>query len=619
MLGASILLAVLAPAVLATPVARSTYAVKETHYVPRKWVQKGRAPKDQMLALQIGVKQGDFDELERHLYEVSDPYHVRYGQHLSPEEVNALTQPKDEALDAVHEWLLSNGIRNFDYSPSKDWINIRISIEDAEKLLATKYSVYAHEDGTEMSRATSWSLPSHLHKHIDTIQPTTSFMRTRANLPTVSTATNLTEVYRPPGYVTPTDPIIAKACSINGTTPTCFKTLYKTLGYEQKSCGENQIGFNNFLKEVPIRPDAKLFLEQYAPEAVKGAYDYKFVSINGGPQQDNGSSPAQLAAGTNKEANLDVQTILGMTYPMPVTAFTTGGEPPQIPDLAAGDPPGNEPYLEWVTYVLKQKSLPQVISTSYGDDEQTVPAEYAKRVCNSFAQLGARGVSLLFSSGDGGAGNAAGENATECVSNDGKNTKKFLPSFPAGCPYVTTVGATQGFQPEVAAYRPAKSLGPDNKLHGYYASGSGFSEYFSRPSYQDDAVKGYLKKIGDEHKGLYNAAGRGYPDISAQGLYFEFVWNSTNGVISGTSASSPLAASVIALVNDALISAGKPTLGFLNPWLYKKGYKGFTDVLSGGNGGCNTTGFAVTKGWDAVTGFGTPIFPELVKLAKGHH
>ncbi|KAH3907945.1 hypothetical protein HBI56_151300 [Parastagonospora nodorum] len=619
MLGASILLAVLAPAVLATPVARSTYAVKETHYVPRKWVQKGRAPKDQMLALQIGVKQGDFDELERHLYEVSDPYHVRYGQHLSPEEVNALTQPKDEALDAVHEWLLSNGIRNFDYSPSKDWINIRISIEDAEKLLATKYSVYAHEDGTEMSRATSWSLPSHLHKHIDTIQPTTSFMRTRANLPTVSTATNLTEVYQPPGYVTPTDPIIAKACSINGTTPTCFKTLYKTLGYEQKSCGENQIGFNNFLKEVPIRPDAKLFLEQYAPEAVKGAYDYKFVSINGGPQQDNGSSPAQLAAGTNKEANLDVQTILGMTYPMPVTAFTTGGEPPQIPDLAAGDPPGNEPYLEWVTYVLKQKSLPQVISTSYGDDEQTVPAEYAKRVCNSFAQLGARGVSLLFSSGDGGAGNAAGENATECVSNDGKNTKKFLPSFPAGCPYVTTVGATQGFQPEVAAYRPAKSLGPDNKLHGYYASGSGFSEYFSRPSYQDDAVKGYLKKIGDEHKGLYNAAGRGYPDISAQGLYFEFVWNSTNGVISGTSASSPLAASVIALVNDALISAGKPTLGFLNPWLYKKGYKGFTDVLSGGNGGCNTTGFAVTKGWDAVTGFGTPIFPELVKLAKGHH
>jgi tripeptidyl-peptidase-1 len=71
MLGASILLAVAVAAqgVFATPIARSAYSVKETHYAPRKWSQKGRAPKRQMLALQIAVKQGDFAELERHLYE----------------------------------------------------------------------------------------------------------------------------------------------------------------------------------------------------------------------------------------------------------------------------------------------------------------------------------------------------------------------------------------------------------------------------------------------------------------------------------------------------------------------------------------------------------------------
>jgi tripeptidyl-peptidase-1 len=71
MLGASFLLtsAVLAQVVLATPIARSTYAVKETHYAPRQWTQKGRASKNLMLALQIGVKQGDFAELERNLYE----------------------------------------------------------------------------------------------------------------------------------------------------------------------------------------------------------------------------------------------------------------------------------------------------------------------------------------------------------------------------------------------------------------------------------------------------------------------------------------------------------------------------------------------------------------------
>ncbi|KAL5119287.1 hypothetical protein ACEQ8H_002774 [Pleosporales sp. CAS-2024a] len=619
MLGTSILLAVFAPAVLATPVARSTYAVKESHHVPRGWVHKGRAPKNHMLALQIGVKQGDFDELERHLYEVSDPDHARYGKYLSHDEVNALVQPKDEALEAVHEWLLSNGVSNFDYSPAWDWINIRISVEDAENLLDTKYSIYAHEDGTKLLRATSWSLPGHLHEHIDTIQPTTSFMRTKAKFPLAGAAVNISQVYEPPGYIPPTDPALKAACSINGTTPLCFKTLYKTLGYKPKSCGKSQIAFNNFLNQVPIRPDAKLFLEKYEPEAVQGAYQYKFVSIDKGPQQDNASSPAQLAARRNQEANLDVQTILGMTYPMPITAFTTGGSPPWMPDVAAGNLSvnTNEPYLVWVNYVLAQRSIPQVISTSYGDDEQTVPIEYAKRVCASFAQLGARGVSLLFSSGDGGVGGEAGQHANQCISNDGKNTTKFLPTFPASCPYVTAVGATQGFQPEVAAYRPTKSLGPDGKLHSYWASGSGFSEYFARPCYQDVAVKGYLAKIGDEHKGLYNPGGRGYPDISAQGLYFQYFWNSTLGLICGTSASAPLAASVIALVNDALMSSGRPPLGFLNPWLYKKGYQGFTDVLSGGNGGCNTTGFAVTQGWDPVTGFGTPNFPEMVKLAGG--
>lgn len=157
----------------------------------------------------------------------------------------------------------------------------------------------------------------------------------------------------------------------------------------------------------------------------------------------------------------------------------------------------------------------------------------------------------------------------------------------------------------MAAYRPANSLGPDGALHAYYASGSGFSDYFPRPSYQNHVVPAYIKSLKGEHKGLFNANGRGVPDIAAQGLYFEYVWNGTNGVISGTSASTPLTASILALVNDALISSGRPTLGFLNPWLYSKGYKGFTDILSGGNGGCNTTGFPVTKGWDAVTGFGT--------------
>jgi tripeptidyl-peptidase-1 len=62
----------------------------------------------------------------------------------------------------------------------------------------------------------------------------------------------------------------------------------------------------------------------------------------------------------------------------------------------------NEPYLDWLNFILNQTTIPQTFSTSYGDDEQTVPLDYANSVCNGFATLGARGVSIMFSSGDAG-------------------------------------------------------------------------------------------------------------------------------------------------------------------------------------------------------------------------
>jgi tripeptidyl-peptidase-1 len=155
---------------------------------------------------------------------VSDPYHSRYGQHLTHEEVVALVKPKLEGLDSVHEWLLSNGVKEFNYSPSKDWINVRISVAQAEDLLATEYSTYVHEDGTEAARTTQWSLPQHLHEHIDTIQPTTSFMRTKANAIIARQSTTAPAAPWPPAdYKPPTDKALRKACSINGTTPECCK------------------------------------------------------------------------------------------------------------------------------------------------------------------------------------------------------------------------------------------------------------------------------------------------------------------------------------------------------------------------------------------------------------
>lgn len=75
--------------------------------------------------------------------------------------------------------------------------------------------------------------------------------------------------------------------------------------------------------------------------------------------------------------------------------------------------------------------------------------------------------------------------------------------------------------------------------------------------------------------------------------------------LQGTSASSPIVASIIALLNDRLASAGRPPMGFLNPWLYKEGWQAFTDVTTGGSsvqcsGGVPVHQINATEGWDPV-------------------
>lgn len=534
---------------------------------------------------------------------VSDPDHEQYGKHLSAEEVDELIKPAKETSSLVEEWLRENGISEMSYSPARDWITVDVPVEFAERLLDTEYHNYKHEDGTVLPRATSWSLPRHLHGHIDMIQPTTAFTRKTAN---AATFVDLPEEV-PATYKTPVNSEIAKVCNVSSVTPECFATLYKTKGYRTKAANKNSVAFNNFLGEVVTLPDAEKFLAKYRPEAVSSAKTLKQISINGGPIQTGPLSANQSAEGTGKEANLDFQAIAGISWKTPIVSYSTGGSPPFIPDLETPTN-NNEPYLEWVNWVLAQRHIPPIVSTSYSESEQSIPRSYAERVCAQFAAVGARGTTLFVSSGDRGVGRD-----DTCVSNDGLNTTKYLPHFPPSCPFVTAVGATMNFEPEVSAYRPASAN------RSFYASGAGFSNYFAQPAWQRGVVPAYVElhtgAKANVSAALFNASGRAYPDLAAQGLYFAYVWNGTEGTISGTSASTPLTAGIFALVNDALLARGKSTLGFLNPWLYKKGWKALNDITSGDSYGCNTKGFPVAEGWDPVTGFGTPDFRKLLDVA----
>ena len=163
-----------------------------------------------------------------------------------------------------------------------------------------------------------------------------------------------------------------------------------------------------------------MFLQKYRPDAVSEAYSFKFEVIA------NGSDSQAFTDEYDVEGNLDVQTLIGIDYPTPLTAFTTGGEASSFKPDAETPTDKNEPYTTWLQQVLSQHDLPQTISNSYADNEQTVPIAFAERVCAGFAQLGARGITILFGSGDSGVGGVHEDTPAQCQTNDGKNTTTFL-------------------------------------------------------------------------------------------------------------------------------------------------------------------------------------------------
>ncbi|KZP17323.1 subtilisin-like protein, partial [Athelia psychrophila] len=244
-------------------------------------------------------------------------------------------------------------------------------------------------------------------------------------------------------------------------------------------------------------------------------------------------------------------------------------------------------FLDIITTLLAEKSPPLVLTTSYGlDVESDLSRSLSIALCNAYMQLTAKGVSILFATGDGGVASTPGV----------KCSATFPPTFPT-CPYVTLVGATSGV-PETGA---ALSAG-------------GFSNYFGTASWQADDVAGYLKTLGTEYSGKYNKTGRAYPDVAAQGEKVQVYVDGKVEPVAGTSCASPIFTSVIALINDQLLNAGKSPLGFLNPWLYANP-GAFNDITTGSNPGCGTKGFPAAKGWDPVTGLGTPNYVALLAAA----
>jgi len=302
----------------------------------------------------------------------------------------------------------------------------------------------------------------------------------------------------------------------------------------------------------------------------------------------------------------------------------------------------------WAQSFAKHETLPDAVSMSWGWAEdaqcsamlaQSVCStlgidseQYVARVNTEFQKIGLRGVSLIVCTQDSGAN---GKTDMGCTG------KKLHAAFPGSSPYVTAVGATMLIDAEFELENPPKAcsaLGDTYECasggkevavsfaEASFTSGGGFSTYHPMPSYQKEAVNAYLKAESSKlpPASYFNASNRAFPDISANGN--NFLINAEGWtLVGGTSASTPTIAGIAARLNDlSYKKTGKP-LGFLSPLIYqmyKEAPEAFTDITIGSNKcteeGCLPTcqGYECAKGWDPVTGLGTPVADKMMAYVE---
>ena len=513
---------------------------------------------------------------------------ITSGARLSMDQISSLRQPDPRETENILLWLASNEIT--DATVEKDWIHVRTTVTKGEELLKMKLHRYSFEDKQPVLRTTEYTVPDALLSAIDFIHPITNFM-TPAHQIIAQT-------------IPPSLPIRQRAiptCS-NVTTPDCITDRYR-IGYKSPGSGSSvRFAIGGFLDQFANYADADEFLQRTKPAIAKSRYNFSIELAHGGRN-------LQDRAQAGSAANQDIQYAMAIGYPTQITYLSTGGRGVKLDDSGNSIPKelsDNEPYLELVEHLLdfNDDILPHVLSLSYSDDELSVSRPYAERVCSLFGMLAGRGVSIVVASGDGGM--RGSRNSTCRTNNDGHNKETTMATFPGTCPWVTAVGAVTS---------------SDNPPRGAFFSGGGFSQWFERPTWQEEAVGGYVKALRGRLQGYYNPNKRAIPDISALGTGFLTVINGKDNILHGTGGSATVFASMIALVNDARLRRGKRSLGWLNKKLYSPVVrKVLYDITDGVSKPCefsgqDQTGWPAMEGWDAITGLGTPgDFNELLRV-----
>jgi tripeptidyl-peptidase-1 len=506
----------------------------------------------------FAIKQRNLDVLEETFWAVSDPSNARYGQHLSLDQIAALVGPTEESVSRVTRWLRESGASDISVTRAREFVHASLTAQQATQMFGVEFHNYRHETGLTFDATVGpYSVPDNVAEVVDLV-------------------TGIV------GFPEPAKPRVRHSdLALKGgnmdITPEVIRARYNvTSGLVVKN-PKSSHAVAEFQAQYFDPSDLQTFWKDYVSFAPFRPID-QMIGFN---------SPDQPSL----EGSLDIQYIMGVA-PNATTWFYSMKQFDFWSDL-----------VNWTSVIANEPTPPWIHSVSYGEQGNYPSAAYRERLNQEFQKLGARGLSIVFASGDDGAGCGGEEDASCCI---------LDPSFPATCPYVTAIGATRFL---------SGNTGPEGAVQ-LFGSGGGFSWLFPVQTWQESAVHAYLSSgVKLPPACAYNASGRGTPDASALGdEYFQVIQDGSVVAVGGTSASAPTFSGIMTLLNDIRFSKGEAALGFLNPWIYMTAQNhptAFFDVTNGNNinPGCcpksEQSGFLCAAGWDPATGVGTPNFAVL--------
>jgi tripeptidyl-peptidase-1 len=548
---------------------------------------------------------------------------------LTFEEVNRVTERTDsQAL--VKGWLDKQGVNVTWVSKSSHFLKAKAEITKWETMLDTRFYVWRspiHENALIQSE--DYSVPEYLDDHIHAIFNTCQtppVLQQSARRLSDDDSNNGTAEAAATNALTPKPP--------GTTTVGLLKSFYRVSSSLTGYANQRQSVFetaNQYYSTSDLASFQDRFELMISPAESIGEHSLTTPTMC--------STAATNPSPDCYEGNLDIQYIMGISQnTSSVYWYVSGGNP----------------FVQWLLEVEDDPDPPKVNSVSWGVTEQAIGKTTFESFENAAIKLAIQGVTIVVASGDNGVMNGgfnsngvcdssvcSDDSSSNIASNwDGPSWsgQGYFPSWPATSPYVTAVGATMGpesGEPEVTCQSDYCYVQGSN-IGGVITSGGGFSTYYPQPDWQKSAVDAYFEATSTPSPG-FNPNGRAIPDIALIGAKYQVVVANYISFMYGTSATAPVFAGFVSLVNARRAAAGKVSIGFLNPLLYScgnnitvssngtlKGCLIFNDITSGSNKCCSSSycaqavccsaGFETSNGWDPVTGWGSVKFDEFASV-----